>query len=90
MESAQTFVQFNNSEVSLETNGNVNCKMTEVIIYLPEEKDNSGFRDRLAKAFMDAKGDSEKATITRSHRQDQIAIMTVNSMFPLRYDENLK
>lgn len=90
MESAQTFVQFNNSEVSLEANGNINRKMTAVIIYLPEEKDDSGFRDRLAKAFIDAKGDPEKVTITKSHRQDQIAIMTVSSMFPLRHIENLK
>lgn len=90
MESAQTFVQFNNSEVSLEANGNINRKMTAVIVYLPEEKDDSGFRDRLAKAFIDAKGDPEKITITKSHRQDQIAIMTVSSMFPLRHVENLK
>lgn len=90
MESAQTFVQFNNSEVSLEANGNVNRKMTAVIIYLPEEKDDSGFRVSLANAFKDAKGDPEKVTITKSHRQDQIAIMTVSSMFPLRHVENLK
>lgn len=90
MESAQTFVQFNGSEITLEANGNINRKMTAVIIYLPEEKDDSGFRERLAKAFMDAKGDPEKVTITQSHRQDQIAIMTVSSMFPLRHIENLK
>lgn len=90
MESAQTFVKFNNSEVSRQSNGNRNKTMDAVIVYLPEEKDDSGFRDRLATAFKDAKGNPEKVEIMTSHRNDQIAIMSLHSMFPLRYVENLK
>ena len=90
MQSAQGFVRFDQSEMSLESNGNTNKLMNAVIVYLPEEKDDSGFRDRLAQAFIDAKGGADKVTIANSPRQDQIAIMTLNSMFPLRFVENVK
>lgn len=90
MESAQTFVKFNESETSLVVNGNHNRKMSAVIVYLPEETDDSGFRERLAMAFKDAKGDPEKVAVMKSHRNDQIALMAVSSMFPLRYVENVK
>lgn len=90
MNSAQTFVRFNQSEVNLESNGNKNRRNNSVIVYLPEEKDESGFRDRLITALKEAKTGATKVIIATGHRQDQIAVMTLNSLFPLRHIDNVK
>ncbi len=88
MESARTFIKKNDSEVTRYSNGNHDKTITAYIVYLPEEKDESGFRERLFRAFQDTIG-ANKVTLAQSHRNDQIAIMTLCSMFPLRHIDNL-
>ncbi|MBD5264625.1 MAG: hypothetical protein HDS48_03720 [Bacteroides sp.] len=88
MESARTFIKKNDSEVTRLSNGNQDKTMTAYIVYLPEETDESGFRDRLFRAFQDTIG-ANKVSLAQSHRGDQIAIMTLCSMFPLRHVDNL-
>lgn len=89
MESARTFIKRNDSEVTRLSNGNVDKTMTAYIVYLPEEIDKkSNFRDRLFNAFRDAIG-GDKVTLASSHRNDQLAIMTLCSLFPLRHVDNL-
>lgn len=88
MESARTFIKKNDSEVTRMSNGNADRTMTAYVVYLPEEKDDSGFKERLFSAFQDAVG-ADKVILDQSHRSDQIAIMTLCSMFPLRYVDNL-
>lgn len=88
MESARTFIKRNDSEVTRLSNGNIDKTMTAYIVYLPEETDNSGFRDRLFNAFQDTIG-ANKVSLAKSHRGDQLAIMTLCSMFPLRHVDNL-
>ncbi|MBD5355899.1 MAG: hypothetical protein HDR88_02700 [Bacteroides sp.] len=89
MESARTFIKKDDSEVTRLSNGNQDKTMTDYVVYLPKEKDNSGFRARLFNAFKDTVG-AKEVTLAQSHRGDQIAIMTLSSMFPLRHVENLK
>lgn len=92
VQQAQVNLQFNSEEQG-KVFDNAGGRMMKMIqLSIPKyEEDNSGFRDKLIRAFEHAyPGFNPKEDVSVSHKKNQIVVVAAASGFPLRYVTNVK
>ena len=86
---AKVYLRFNGNEEGKRGPGTFGNRVSALTIILPDSEDLPEFRDTLRNEFLSNAQVAAKEVITAADRQSEITLVTLASLFPARYSDDV-